>query len=96
MKYSKTINTKIGKITIVEENNKIIEMCINQEIKEYTVKKDTAILEKAKNQLEEYLAGKRKHFTVPLNPKGTEFMKKVWTSEQTISYGEVRTYRTNS
>ncbi len=93
MKYCKTINTKIGKITIVEENNKIIEIWINQEIKEDLIKKDTELLEETKKQLEEYLDGKRKNFSVPLNPKGNDFMKKVWTRLQKIPYGEVKSYR---
>ena len=95
MKYSKTINTKIGKITIVEENNKIIEIWINQEVKKNIVKKDTKLLEEAKKQLEEYLARKRKHFSLPLKLKGTDFMKEVWTCLQKIPYGEVKTYRTD-
>lgn len=92
MKYSKVINTKIGKITLVEEDNAIIEMCINHETKLKTTSKETKLLEEAKNQLEEYLARKRKVFSVPLNPQGTDFMRKVWTTLKEIPYGEVKTY----
>lgn len=92
MKYSKVINTKIGKITLVEEDNAIIEMCINHETKLKTTSKETKLLEEAKKQLEEYLARKRKVFSVPLNPQGTDFMRKVWTTLKEIPYGEVKTY----
>ena len=48
-----------------------------------------------KEQIEEYLAGKRKYFSLPLKLKGTDFMKEVWTCLQKIPYGEVKTYRTD-
>lgn len=42
--------------------------------------------EKTGKQLKEYFEGKRKKFDVPLNPKGTNFMKSVWTALQDIPY----------
>lgn len=43
-------------------------------------------------QLEEYFAGKRKAFDLPLEPGGTEFQKKVWSALQEIPYGKMCTY----
>ena len=46
-------------------------------------------------QLEEYFAGDRKEFTVPLAPSGTPFQLAVWTQltripyRSTISYGDI-------
>lgn len=48
------------------------------------------ILEK---ELEEYFEGKRKDFTVPLAPVGTDFQKNVWEILRTIPYGTTRTYQ---
>ncbi len=95
MKTQKKINTKIGRITIIEEEKKIVQIKIGDE-EENITEKDTPILKETAIQLEEYFAGKRKDFDIPLNPKGTPFMKKVWTNLQKIPYGEVKTYRTNS
>lgn len=92
MKYIKNINTKIGNIAIIEEDNKIIEIAINKKIDYNVTKKNTPLLKETEKQLIEYFEGKRKNFDVPLNPKGTNFMKKVWTILQEIPYGEVRTY----
>lgn len=92
MKYVKYTNTKIGNIAIIEEDEKIIAIEIDKEIEEDMVQKDTPLLKETEKQLLEYLEGKRKTFTVPLNPKGTKFMKEVWTALQEIPYGEVRTY----
>ena len=79
-------------MAIIEEDNKMIEIQINQEIKEHILQKDTPLLKEAEKQLLEYLEGKRKAFDVPLNPKGTKFMQEVWTALQEIPYGETRTY----
>ncbi len=43
-------------------------------------------------QLEEYFAGKRKQFTMPLDLRGTGFRKRCWQELLRIAYGETRTY----
>jgi AraC family transcriptional regulator, regulatory protein of adaptative response / methylated-DNA-[protein]-cysteine methyltransferase len=43
-------------------------------------------------QLEEYFAGKRQAFTVPLFTPGSDFQNEVWSMLRNISYGETRTY----
>lgn len=51
-----------------------------------------AVIKKAKTELEEYFAGKRKSFTVPAKPGGTDFQKKVWAALRDIPYGETASY----
>lgn len=92
MKYIKYINTKIGSLAIIEEENYIIGVEAKKEVEKDIVQRDTALLKETAKQIEEYFEGKRKIFKVPLNPKGTEFMQKVWTTLQAIPYGEVKTY----
>ncbi len=41
---------------------------------------------------DEYFAGGRKDFDLPLCPRGTEFQKKVWSALREIPYGETRAY----
>jgi methylated-DNA-[protein]-cysteine S-methyltransferase len=50
------------------------------------------VLSETEKQLNEYFAGTRKKFTVPLDFTGTDFNKKVWQALLTIPYGETRTY----
>ena len=45
-----------------------------------------------RTQLEEYFAGTRKNFTMPLDLRGTEFRKRCWNELLRIPYGETRTY----
>lgn len=55
----------------------------------------TAVMDNAVAQLDEYFAGKRMEFDVPLLFAGTDFQKKVWNAllsipfGKTISYGEM-------
>lgn len=46
----------------------------------------------ARQQLEEYFAGDRKEFDLPLNLSGTEFQVKVLEELQRIPYGETTSY----
>jgi len=43
-------------------------------------------------QLEEYFAGKRKSFDIPLKMNGTDFQKKIWETLTRIPYGSTITY----
>jgi len=58
-----------------------------------TVHDDThAILCEAESQLNEYFAGTRTSFSLPIDVRGTEFQKKVWAALLTIPFGETRSY----
>ena len=48
---------------------------------------------KAVQQLNLYLAGKIREFSLPLKIYGTDFQKKVWDAISQIPYGESRTYQ---
>ncbi len=43
-------------------------------------------------QLEEYFAGRRKQFDLPLDLEGTEFEKRCWQALLAIPFGETRSY----
>lgn len=43
-------------------------------------------------QLEEYFAGQRREFTLPLDLRGTDFQVACWRALVAIPYGETRTY----
>jgi methylated-DNA-[protein]-cysteine S-methyltransferase len=51
-----------------------------------------AMVEMAVRELEEYFAGTRIDFSVPLAPEGTPFQHQVWQRLMQIPAGETRTY----
>ena len=50
------------------------------------------VLLKAERQLQEYFAGSRRAFDLPLDMRGTTFQKDVWEALLAIPYGETRSY----
>lgn len=51
------------------------------------------IVEDALRQLEEYFAGKRRDFDIPLDATGTGFQKDVWRTLVEVPYGETVSYQ---
>ena len=84
-------DTPVGKLIIGEENGAITRVTWTQLPKSY-LQEETELILECRNQLEEYFAGKRKTFDLPLAPKGTEFQQKVWSALQDIPYGQTVSY----
>jgi len=54
---------------------------------------DTDVLNLAANQLQEYFAGNRKKFNIPLRPEGGSFFQKVWSKMlEEVAYGKTISY----
>lgn len=86
--------TDMGTFKIAEDGIGITELEIaDEKLIQDVDTAETPLLKAAAEQLEEYLSGERKSFDLPLNPKGTEFQKKVWNVLKTIPYGETRSYK---
>lgn len=51
------------------------------------------LLTQLKKELQEYFAGERQLFDVPLDFKGTDFQNKSWDALRKIPYGETRSYQ---
>lgn len=95
MKYYLDLQTELGWLRVVEEDAAIVRLDILREQTEAPVdwkRKDTDLLLEARRQLEEYFAGIRAGFSLPLAPQGTDFQKAVWRQLEAIPYGETRTY----
>lgn len=53
---------------------------------------DDDMLQRTRAQLDEYFAGERRQFDLPLAPRGTDFQRIVWTALASIGYGETISY----
>jgi methylated-DNA-[protein]-cysteine S-methyltransferase len=50
------------------------------------------VLERTRIELDEYFAGKRRDFDLPLDPAGTDRQRAVWQALCRIPFGETRSY----
>jgi methylated-DNA-[protein]-cysteine S-methyltransferase len=80
----------LGLVKIVGDANGISEISILDEGEvSDSIPND---LEQAVIQLKEYFEGKRTHFNLKLNPKGTDFQQSVWQELLNIPYGKTLSY----
>ena len=84
------IKTPLGIARIVGDENGISEISA---LDEGTVS-DTipSILQETVTQLQDYFQGERTDFNIQLNPKGTDFQKRVWQQLLNIPYGKTISY----
>ena len=80
----------IGVLEIICENNALISLKIVESASKSN--NETELIKEIKTQLDEYFLCKRKKFDIKINPKGTEFQKKVWMELLRIPYGKIKSY----
>lgn len=91
-----TYSFPVGKLWIGEENGvitRLVYVDLDKGDVESFQEEKTPIIEKAATQLEEYFAGKRQDFDLPMAFQGTEFQKKVWQALMTIPFGKTCSYK---
>ena len=84
------MDTPIGKIGLYSNGTQISGL----EFRTRENRRDELpVLLQAERELQEYFAGRRREFSVPLCMHGTEFQKSVWQIVAEIPYGETATYK---
>ncbi len=87
-----TIDSPLGPLVVTEDDGAIVSIRWMEEDGVEGGNDETPLLLDARRQLDEYFAGERSVFDLPLAPEGTEFEKKVWDQLLAIPYGEVKQY----
>ncbi|NHB59397.1 methylated-DNA--[protein]-cysteine S-methyltransferase [Acinetobacter sp. 194] len=96
--FHKQITTPVGCLTLVAHDAALVAVLWENDdpkrvrISSSIERLDHHVLLEAENQLNEYFAGIRKQFDVPLDFIGTDFQKQVWYALLSIPFGETRTY----
>ncbi|PKM77455.1 MAG: cysteine methyltransferase [Firmicutes bacterium HGW-Firmicutes-15] len=86
--------TSIGKIGIAEKGACISHVYLpTDNVPQDIELNETPLIKQAFEQLELYLSGQLKEFTVPLRPVGTTFMKSVWQKLLDVPYGQTASYK---
>ncbi len=85
-----------GKLCLLDFRYRKMRKTVDDRIKKGLnanfVEHDDEILEKTREQLDEYLDGDRKEFDIPLLMVGTDFQKSVWDALMKVPYGATSTY----
>ena len=86
---------QLGKILIAEDGQAITNLCVAGSLDTESMQRgETPLLNRAAAALRAYLAGKRDAFSgLALNPKGTDFQKRVWGALCEIPYGQTISYK---
>lgn len=105
--YYREVNSPLGPLTLyaTEEGLCLIEFGSLLETQDQALKwsmryfpepklvSDLQVLEEVEQQLAEYFAGTRQHFSIKYDLQGTPFQLKVWNKLQEIPYGETVSYK---
>lgn len=100
------IDTAIGRLVLASFDGKLcmldyqdrknrtqIDKRIQTQLNTLFVEQNDDVLDKTRLQLNEYLAGSRQQFDVPLLMLGTDFQKQVWTALLALPYGKTASYQ---
>ena len=90
-KYAAYMDTSMGPFCIWGDDEAIVGAGITKEMGVDTPDLPLHMLE-ALRQSEEYFAGTRRTFDLPLRAEGTPFQKEVWAEMCRIPFGETRSY----
>ena len=89
MIYSESFLSPVGEITVFADESFLREIRFSGNT---NADNPNSVTKQTVTELREYFDGKRKTFTVPFSPQGTDFQKRVWSALCTVPYGKTATY----
>ncbi len=93
------MKTPVGELTLIGSDKGLSALLWEDDkpdrvrVKAEVEDKDHRVLKEAETEIREYFLGTRKHFTIALDPIGTDFQLKVWNELKKIPYGETISYK---
>lgn len=93
------MDSPVGRLKLVAHDQALVAVLWENEnpkrvrLAELIEQPQHPILLATQQQLNEYFAGTRQQFNLPLDFEGTEFQQKVWQALLSIPFGETRSYK---
>ena len=92
---SARIASPIGMLTLTSNGSALTQLLIAREDEtdaELVAPETDAVLAAAREQLDAYFDMRLTRFDLPLEPRGTDFQRRVWESLRVIPFGETISY----
>jgi len=89
-KYSSKIESPIGQITIIADDNAVNEITFSEKLVADLT--ENTISQLAAKELMQYFEGTLKEFSFPMAQTGTAFQQEVWNNLLKIPYGDTTSY----
>lgn len=89
--YKAYYNSPIGLLEIEAEKSGITYILFDKTEDGAQLDPD-GLLNKCMDELNEYFTGRRKIFDIKIDPRGTDFQKKVWNELYKIPFGKTQSY----
>jgi methylated-DNA-[protein]-cysteine S-methyltransferase len=90
MTLSRMVETDLGPLSLYEEEGALVRLRFGRE----GGTDASPLLLEAERQLQDYAAGRRRDFDLPLAPRGGAFESRVWQALAAIPFGRTSTYGT--
>ena len=93
------MDSPVGALKLVAHDHALVAVMWDNEdhkrvrLAELVENQQHPMLHQVKQQLQEYFAGQRQQFDLPLDFQGTAFQQQVWQALLQIPYGETRSYK---
>jgi methylated-DNA-[protein]-cysteine S-methyltransferase len=89
MPFVRRLETPLGPLWLASDGQAIVEVRFAELS---GLPGNAPCLDRAAGQFEEYFAGERTEFDLPLRPAGTEFQRRVWDLLREIPFGRTASY----
>ncbi|MBF4461906.1 MULTISPECIES: methylated-DNA--[protein]-cysteine S-methyltransferase [unclassified Rathayibacter] len=88
-------DSPLGRIEVGSDGTSIVSLAIERASilpHDHLAASDTPVLRDAIEQLDEYFAGARRHFDLPLALRGTAFQLEIWEELRRLPFGGITSY----
>ena len=87
------LDTPLGRLRLVSDGHALLRIEFSDSHESDGQQRSDQVLQQTATQLQQYFAGDRETFSVPLAAQGTEFQQGVWAALRAIPFGETCSYR---
>src|SRR5690606_9599757 len=89
-KFGSVVDSPVGPVTIMATDEFVTHILFGNHAGDL---ESNDLIQRTSKEISAYFKGSIKNFTIPLEPEGTDFQKKVWKALLEIPYGKTISYK---